>query len=111
MEYMLFLMFFTSPPAAKAHPVWTLQSTSQFQFSSMAGCIKYGQHLQDMVDSTDTVAMRGWCVDQGSGGSTYGSDDPYAKKDVDAGKKEEDIANYVQIESKLKTSPQRKKRP
>ena len=100
MQYILFLMFFTSPPASKAHPVWTLQSTSQFQFSSMSGCIKYGQHLQDMVDSTNTIAMRGWCVDQGSGISTYSDDNPFAKKEKAAGKNDDDIANFAQIESK-----------
>lgn len=108
MQFILFLMFFTSPAASKAHPVWTLQSTSQMQFSSMAGCIKYGQHLQDMVDSTDTVALRGWCVDQGSGISTFSAENPFAKKDADAGKNEKDIANFVQIESKRKIdSPKR----
>lgn len=76
MEFMLFMMFFTSPPASKADPVWTLQSTAQFQFASMPACIKYGQHLQDMLDSTDTVKMRGWCVDQGSGISTFAVRNP-----------------------------------
>ena len=71
MEIMLFMMFFTSPPASKADPVWTLQSTAQFQFATMEGCKKYGQHLQDRLDTTDTVKMRGWCVNQGSGFSTF----------------------------------------
>jgi hypothetical protein len=79
MEFMLFLMFFTSPPAAKAHPVWTLHSTAQFQFSSMPACIKYGQLLQNRMDTTDTVKMRGWCVDQGSGNSTYAAPNPHCK--------------------------------
>jgi hypothetical protein len=79
MEFMLFLMFFTSPPAAKAHPVWTLHGTNQFQFISMEACVKYGQHLQNLMDTTDTVKMRGWCVDQGSGVSTFAAKNPYCK--------------------------------
>jgi hypothetical protein len=79
MEYVLFLMLFTSPPASKAHPVWTLHSTDRFEFSTMDGCKIYGKHLQEMVDSTDTMAMRGWCVDRGSGESTYGADNPFVK--------------------------------
>lgn len=74
MQFMLFLMFFTSPPASKAHPVWTLHSTSQFQFATMDACIKYGKHLQMLMDQTDTVTMRGWCINQGTGFSTYSAD-------------------------------------
>jgi hypothetical protein len=106
MEIMLFLMFFTSPPASKAHPVWTLHSTAQFQFATMDGCKIYGQHLQDMVDSTDTVALRGWCVDQGTGTSTYGADNPFVKKNATPPDGSE---NYVQIESKRKSAFQRQR--
>ena len=60
--FVLFMMFFTSPPAAKAHPVWTLHSTAHFEFASMDACKKYGIHLQDQLDTTDTMTMRGWCV-------------------------------------------------
>ncbi len=74
--FVLFVMFFVSPPAAKASPVWTLHSTTQFQFASMRACKKFGEHLQDQLDTTDTMKMRGWCVNVKTGASTYGVPPP-----------------------------------
>jgi len=74
--FVLFVMFFVSPPAAKASPVWTLHSTTQFQFASKVACTKFGDHLQNQLDTTDTMKMRGWCVNVKTGVSTYGVPPP-----------------------------------
>jgi hypothetical protein len=66
----LFLMFFVSPPAKPGKQVWTLNSTTHFEFASMPACIAFGTHLQDNFKNTTTTAVRGWCVDQKNGGST-----------------------------------------
>jgi hypothetical protein len=108
MEYVLFLMFFTSPPSAKDHPVWTLHGTQRFEFSTMKGCKIYGKHLQEMVDSTQTMAMRGWCVDRGTGDSTYGADNPYIQNNQQP---PDDANNFEQIVSKRKPVSSPGKRP
>ena len=76
---MLFMMLFVSPPASKADPVWTLHSTAQIQFASMKACTTYGVHLQKQLDTTDTMTMRGWCVDQGTGTSTFNVPNPFGQ--------------------------------
>lgn len=74
--FVLFMMFFTSPPALPGKQVWTLHSTSHFEFATMKACKAYGEHLQKQMDTTDTVTMRGWCVNNGTGESTYAAPPP-----------------------------------
>ena len=92
--FVLFMMIFTSPPASKAHPVWTLHSTSHFEFATMQGCIDYGTHLQNQLDTTDTMTMRGWCVSQATGVSTYSVPNPHT------GQTEQSSAPFTEIPSK-----------
>src|SRR4051794_5450683 len=74
--FVLFMMFFVSPPVLPGKQVWSLHSTANFEFASMDACIKYGEHMQDQMDTTDTVRMRGWCVNKGTGASTYAAPPP-----------------------------------
>ena len=96
--FVLFMMIFTSPPASKAHPVWTLHSTSHFEFASMDACKKFGIHLQDQLDTTDTMTMRGWCVNQSTGSSTFNVPNPHAPENNAAPGASEDP--YFEIPSK-----------
>jgi hypothetical protein len=92
--FVLFMMIFTSPPASKAHPVWTLHSTAHIEFATMQGCIDYGTHLQNQLDTTDTMTMRGWCVSQSTGVSTFSVPNPHT------GQAEQSEAAFVEIPSK-----------
>jgi hypothetical protein len=68
--FILFLMFFVSPPAKPGKQVWTLSSTQHFEFASMEGCKAFGIHLQTNFIKTQTTTVRGWCVSQATGGAT-----------------------------------------
>ena len=68
--FILFLMFFVSPPAKPGKQVWTLNSTTHFEFSSMPACVSFGTHLQKNFKQTTTTTVRGWCVNSETGAST-----------------------------------------
>jgi hypothetical protein len=68
--FILFLMFFVSPPAKPGKQVWTLNSTAHFEFATMEACKAFGIHLQNNFIKTATTTVRGWCVSQETGGST-----------------------------------------
>lgn len=70
-NFIIFVMFFVSPPAKPGKQVWALSSTSYFEFGSMDACKKFGTHLQSVLATTGTVTMRGWCVNSVTGESTY----------------------------------------
>jgi hypothetical protein len=70
-KYILFIIFFTAPPAAPGKQVWQFSNSAQFEFASMAGCTTFGKHLQAQIATTTTMTMRGWCVEDHSGLSTY----------------------------------------
>jgi hypothetical protein len=70
-KYVLFIMFFTAPPAAPGKQVWQFSSSTQLgEFTSMDNCIRFGKHLQDQIGKTTTTTMRGWCVEDHTGEST-----------------------------------------
>ena len=68
--FILFLMFFVSPPAKPGKQVWTLSSTTHLEFATMEACKSFGVHLQQNFKNTSTTTIRGWCVSQATGGST-----------------------------------------
>jgi hypothetical protein len=68
--FILFLMFFVSPPAKPGKQVWSLNSTTHFEFATMEACKAFGIHLQSNFANTTTTTVRGWCVNQETGGST-----------------------------------------
>ena len=68
--FILFLMFFVSPPAKQGKQVWTLSSTTHFEFTTMDACKAFGKNLQKNFIKTATTTIRGWCVSQETGGST-----------------------------------------
>jgi hypothetical protein len=70
-KFILFMMFFVSPPAKPGKQVWALSSTSHFEFETMDACKKFGTHLQERLASTATTTMRGWCANQKTGDSTF----------------------------------------
>jgi hypothetical protein len=70
MKYILFMLFFTAPPAAPGKQVWQFTNSAQFEFASMEGCIAFGKHLQTKIATTTTMTMRGWCVQDHTGEST-----------------------------------------
>ena len=78
MSFILFVMFFVSPPAEKGKQVWALHSSNQMEFETMDACKTFGTHLQGRMASTDTVAMRGWCVSKVTGAGTFSATDPRA---------------------------------
>src|SRR5262245_39395402 len=65
MKYILFLMFFITPPVPPETPkkdrVYTLQSTSVMEFASSAACAEVGAHITNSVATTTTMTVRGWC--------------------------------------------------
>lgn len=75
--FILFMMFFVSPPAKPGKQVWSLHSTSHLEFSTMEACKKYGLLLQARLATTDTTTMRGWCVNKDTGTSTFSVQDPF----------------------------------
>jgi hypothetical protein len=82
--FILFMMFFVSPPAKPGKQVWSLHSTSHLEFTSMEACKKYGLLLQARLSSTDTTTMRGWCVNKDTGTSTFSVRDPFSPAKPDA---------------------------
>lgn len=68
--FILFLMFFTSPPAKPGKQVWTLNSTTHFEFETMEACKSFGLHLWGNFEKTVTTTLRGWCVNTETGVST-----------------------------------------
>jgi hypothetical protein len=92
--FILFMMFFTSPPAKPGKQVWTLHSTAQIVFPTAEACKEYGIHLQQQMNSTDTVTMRGWCINQATGLSTFGSNNPFKPTES------EDKSTFFQIPSR-----------
>jgi hypothetical protein len=71
MAYILFMMFFVSPPAPQGKQVWSLQSTTQLDFPTFDACKAFGTHLQQRLATTGTTTMRGWCVEKATGASSY----------------------------------------
>ena len=64
MKYILFLMFFTTAPGPEnqvTDRVWTLQSTSTMEFASDLACKKVGASINQSLEKTYTVTVRGWC--------------------------------------------------
>lgn len=91
----LFLMFFVSPPAKQGKQVWTLSSTTHFEFANMEACKAFGKHLQNNFVKTTTTTVRGWCVSQDTGGST--ADQRKAEADERAEKPNAEDLNYYEI--------------
>ncbi len=79
MKFVLFMMFFVSPPAKPGAQVWTLNSTSSFEFETMEACKTFGLLLQTRLASTATTTMRGWCVNKQTGASTFDVRNPAAR--------------------------------
>jgi hypothetical protein len=71
MAYILFMMFFVSPPAPKGKQVWSLQSTTQLEFPTFEACKEFGSHLQHRLATTGTTTMRGWCVERATGQGSF----------------------------------------
>jgi hypothetical protein len=71
MNYVLFVMFFVSPPANPGKQVWAFNQSAQVEFNSMDACKKFGNHLLQRLNTTTTTTMRGWCANQNTGESTY----------------------------------------
>src|SRR4051812_36798569 len=69
--FILFMMFFVSPPALPGKQVWSLHNTEHLDFASMDACKKYGLLMQARFQKVATVKIRGWCVNQKDGTSTY----------------------------------------
>jgi hypothetical protein len=83
--FILFMMFFVSPPAKPGKQVWSLHNTEHLEFASMNACKKYGLLMQARFQNVVTVKIRGWCVDQKDGNSTYDVKNPHiplAKGDI-----------------------------
>jgi hypothetical protein len=75
--FILFMMFFVSPPAAPGKQVWSLHNTEHLEFASMDACKKYGLLMQARFENVATVKLRGWCVNQQTGASTYDVKNPH----------------------------------
>jgi hypothetical protein len=79
MKFVLFMMFFVSPPAKPGTQVWTLNNTASFEFETMEACKTFGQLVQARLASTATTTMRGWCVNKQTGVSTFDVSRPGAR--------------------------------
>jgi hypothetical protein len=79
MAYILFMMFFVSPPASQGKQVWSLHSTTQLEFPSFDACKQFGIHLQQRLATTGTTTMRGWCVEKATGLSSFDLPAPGSK--------------------------------
>ena len=73
----LFMMFFVSPPALPGKQVWALHNTEHLEFENKDACKTYGLLLQARLQKVATVKMRGWCVSQKTGASTYSTKNPF----------------------------------
>ena len=81
--YILFMMFFVSPPANPGKEVWALHSTTHLEFATLNACKKYGLLLQERLSTTGTTTMRGWCVNKENGTSTFSVQNPFAPTQSD----------------------------
>jgi len=65
MKFILFLMFFVTPPGpsdtAPEDRVWSLQSTSAMEFKSQLACNSTGTAITESLVKTYTVTVRAWC--------------------------------------------------
>jgi hypothetical protein len=75
-QFILFMMFFTSPPAKPGKQVWTYSNSIKMEFQSMDACITFGTVVQNRLGTTATTTMRGWCVDNKFGTSTFDEANP-----------------------------------
>lgn len=67
MHFILFVMFFITPPALGPNRNWSLQSTQSMEFDSKPACDAAIRTIMASVQTTDTVAVSGWCLQkQGS---------------------------------------------
>jgi hypothetical protein len=63
MTFILFVMFFTTPPILGPDRPWALQSTQSSEFDSWNACDDaIRKNLIPAVQSTDTVSVFGWCL-------------------------------------------------
>jgi hypothetical protein len=69
MKFILFLMFFVSPPAAPGKQVWAFSNTSHLEFENMPACVAFGTHFQLSLSASQTTTVRAWCVNREDGGS------------------------------------------
>jgi hypothetical protein len=76
-KWVLFMMFFVSPPSSPGSEVWSLHNTEHFEFQTKAACQKFGVRLQARLLVTGTVRMRGWCVDDSTGEGTFDVKNPF----------------------------------
>jgi hypothetical protein len=83
--FILFMMFFVSPPALPGKQVWSLHNTEHLEFESMDACKKYGLVLQDRLSKTATVKMRGWCINKATGTSTFDVQNPHKPLESEGG--------------------------
>ncbi|WMT76314.1 hypothetical protein [Bradyrhizobium sp. Ash2021] len=61
--FLMIVMFFVTPPALSENRPWTLQSTQSSEFTSWDACNDVIEHqLIPAMQTTDTVALVGWCV-------------------------------------------------
>jgi hypothetical protein len=61
--FLMIVMFFVTPPALGDSRPWALQSTQSSEFESWDACNDVIEHqLIPAVQTTDTVALVGWCV-------------------------------------------------
>jgi hypothetical protein len=73
MKFVLFLMFFITPPAVGSQKSWTLQSTSAMDFDSKVACEDALQNkIGKVVQTTDTVSLFGWCFPKDIGQNPAG---------------------------------------
>jgi hypothetical protein len=79
MAYILFMMFFVSPPAPQGKQVWSLHSTAQLDFPTFDACKEFGIRLQQRLATTGTTTMRGWCVERATGLGSFALPPPGSK--------------------------------
>ena len=65
MHYILYFMLFTTPPAAKGHEVWSLQTSTSMEFNTFPACESAVNKIIGSIEKTDTVRLFGWCFPKG----------------------------------------------
>jgi hypothetical protein len=61
--FLMIVMFFVTPPALGENRPWSLQSTHSSEFESWEACDDaISNQLIPAVQTTDTVALVGWCL-------------------------------------------------
>jgi hypothetical protein len=68
MQFILYFMLFTTPPAVKGQEMWSLQTASAMDFNTEAACHVAAETLIKAVKKTDTVRLYGWCFPKGHDG-------------------------------------------